>query len=95
MKRLTNSNDNPCFYCDYRDACSRIREAHPQVCSKRERYDRLAAIMEIDEAPAADVALVVRCRDCKYHKPIDYCKKHKQIGWFSDSFCSQGQRKEN
>ena len=44
---------------------------------------------------ASNVEPVVRCRECKYHKPIDYCEKHKQTGWFSDDFCSRGQRKEN
>ena len=44
--------------------------------------------------PAADVAPVVRCRECKYHKPIDYCEKHKKTGWFDDDFCCRGQRKE-
>ncbi len=44
--------------------------------------------------PTIDAVPVVRCRECKYHKPIDYCTKHKQTGWFNDDFCSRGQRKE-
>lgn len=44
--------------------------------------------------PTISAVPVVRCRECKYHKPIDYCTKHKQTGWFNDDFCSRGQRKE-
>lgn len=47
--------------------------------------------IDIDLGP--DVVPVVRCRECKYHKPIDYCTKHKQTGWFDDDFCSRGQSK--
>ena len=52
------------------------------------------AIGVINNAPTVDAVSVVRCRECKYHKPIDYCTKHKQKGWFNDDFCSRGQRKE-
>ena len=48
----------------------------------------------INDAPTISTVPVVRCRECKYHKPIDYCTKHKQTGWFDDDFCSYGQRKE-
>ena len=48
----------------------------------------------ICHAPTIDAVPVVRCRECKYHKPIDYCTKHKQTGWFDDDFCSRGQSKE-
>ncbi len=49
---------------------------------------------DIDTSPTIDAVPVVRCRECKYHKPIDYCTKHKQTGWFDDDFCSRGQSKE-
>lgn len=48
---------------------------------------------DIDTSPTIDAVPVVRCRECKYHKPIDYCTKHKQTGWFDDDFCSRGQSK--
>ena len=54
----------------------------------QERY------MALINAPTISAVPVVRCRECKYHKPIDYCTKHKQTGWFNDDFCSRGQRKE-
>ena len=47
-----------------------------------------------DSLPTIDAVPVVRCRECKYHKPIDYCTKHKQTGWFDDNFCSYGERRE-
>ena len=47
------------------------------------------------EVPLVDAVPVVRCRECKYHKPIDYCTKHKQTGWFDDNFCSYGRRRED
>ena len=54
------------------------------------------AVMQrmFDSLPTIDAVPVVRCWACKYHKPIDYCTKHKQTGWFDDDFCSYGQRKE-
>lgn len=48
----------------------------------------------LSDAPTIDAVPVVRCRECKYHRPIDYCAKHKQTGWFDDDFCSHGKRKE-
>ena len=54
------------------------------------------AVMQrmFDSLPTIDAVPVVRCWECKYHKPIDYCTKHKQTGWFDDDFCSRGQSKE-
>ena len=59
--------------------------------------------------PAADVAPVVRCRDCKYYRvgtmlaPNKFCFRLKHpvedrpIGYnfAPDDFCSYGERKEN
>lgn len=52
------------------------------------------AIGVVNNAPTIDAVPVVRCRECKYHKPIDYCTKHKQTGWFDDNFCSYGEQRE-
>ena len=49
---------------------------------------------DVDNAPTIDAVPVVRCRECKYHKPSDYCTKHKQTGWFDDNFCSYGEQRE-
>lgn len=56
--------------------------------------DTAEVLDNIEAAPTISAVPVVRCRECKYHKPIDYCTKHKQTGWFDDDFCSYGQRKE-
>lgn len=63
----------------------------------------------IADMPAADVAPVVRCRDCKYYRvstmlaPNKFCFRLKHpvedrlIGYnfAPDDFCSYGERKEN
>ena len=54
----------------------------------------------IDEIPAADVAPVVRCKDCKQGEVDDpdfpdqyYC--HAGCGWNNgDFYCAYGERKE-
>lgn len=52
----------------------------------------------IDSLPAADIAPVVRCRDCKYYDPEDWggitCKADGGMtDPDEDSFCSQGERR--
>ena len=52
----------------------------------------------IEEAPAADVAPVVRCKDCKRFEPhcngkAGLCPKRKGVAR-ADDFCSYGERKE-
>lgn len=37
--------------------------------------------------------IIVKCKECKYHKPIDYCEKHNESGWYDDDFCSFGKKK--
>ena len=53
----------------------------------------------IDDAPAADVVEVVRCKDCKYAKPMSFkgyfmCKRHHKYCRKADDFCSYGERRE-
>lgn len=62
----------------------------------------------IKELPAADVAPVVRCRDCKYYKTSELLPPHKfcfrlrhptenrSVGYnfADDDFCGHGERKE-
>mgnify|MGYP004640604175 CR=1 FL=1 len=57
-------------------------------------------IASIENAPAADVAPVVRCRECKYYDPEDWggitCKADGGMtDPDDDSFCSQGERGES
>ena len=58
---------------------------------------------EISGLPAADVAPVVRCRDCKHAwiHPCGYVYCHRdgrnayEMTFNLDSFCSYGERKDN
>ena len=70
-----------------------------------EHYAYSAALREIRNAPAADVAPVVRCRDCEHARDLGF-----QFGslvhesWFciyngphttgANDFCSHGQKRE-
>lgn len=53
---------------------------------------------EILSLPAADVAPVVRCKDCKYHYDcgVHFCNRIRMdCPDDSDFFCSYGERKDN
>ena len=60
-------------------------------------------IEDVDAIPAADVAPVVRCRDCKHAwiHPCGYVYCHRdgrhsyEMTFNLDSFCSYGERKDN
>ena len=62
------------------------------------------AIDMIEDAPAADVAPVVRCKDCKHKgwvqepchgKSVDYCKVWDcTLRNLESTFCSYGERKD-
>ena len=54
-----------------------------------------SAIEIIENAPAADVVEVVRCKDCKHWCEPACQIKVSQHGLYSDDFCSYGERKEN
>lgn len=52
----------------------------------------------IERLPAADVAPVVRCKDCKYHYDcgVHFCNRLRMdCPDDSDFFCSYGERKDN
>lgn len=55
-----------------------------------------SVVSDFEGLPAADVAEVVRCRECKYwigeHVCDLDCNHETHTG--SDDFCSRGQRKE-
>ena len=53
----------------------------------------------LEAQPAADVVEVVRCKDCKYAKPMSFkgyfvCKRHHKYCRKADDFCSYGERRE-
>lgn len=57
------------------------------------------AYAEIREMPAADVAEVVRCKDCRYlgrelDKGLYSCDDYNLPYCEPDSYCSHGRRKE-
>ncbi len=53
---------------------------------------RIAALCE----PTADVAPVVRCKECKYFQYGDYCieDKMEHSHCHEDDYCSYGERRE-
>ena len=80
---------------------------NPPNSSYGEGFDRGLdrAQRAILDAPAADVAPVVRCRECKHHywvqepchgKSVHYCKlpHMRGIEIFKEFFCYYGERKE-
>ena len=76
---------------------------NPPNFSYGEGFDRGLdrAQRAILDAPAADVAPVVRCRDCKYGEvddadfPAQYLCKHNGADWNDENhFCSYGEQKE-
>ena len=90
------------------------REALRQFPIRKDHYDKkngnehfifgIETVMEYAESlPAADVAPVVRCRDCKHAwiHPCGYVLCHRdgrsayEMTFNLDSFCSYGERKDN
>lgn len=68
---------------------------------KRTSGDYAAAWAEIAHAPAANVAPVVRCRECRYRYTMNCSMYYEcsqcggQWDWTTDdSFCDRGQRKD-
>jgi hypothetical protein len=55
-------------------------------------------LREVSDAPAADVAPVVRCQECKYYKPDEFecgCDFAGGLPYVkADDFCSYGERKD-
>lgn len=79
---------------------------HFQVCAdvmKNQLFIREKVCMEENPqcehySPTADVVEVVRCKDCKYVKPMSFkgyfmCKRHHKYCRKADDFCSYGERK--
>lgn len=79
-----------------------IRRAEALEITTRTCGDYAAAFAEIRKLPAADVAPVVRCKDCQSWKrnvgitdsPNGHCFEH-DIDTNGRDFCSYGERKDN
>ena len=77
-----------------------IRRAEALETTTRTCGDYAAAFAEIRKLPAADVAEVVRCKDCRW-RGIEECAMFyrcecgEQHTWETDNdFCSYGERGE-
>lgn len=67
--------------------------------STRSAYEAIwESARALKKIPAADVAPVVRCRECKYYKPDEFECECDFAGGLpyvkADDFCSYGERKE-
>ena len=71
-------------------------------------FDCEDVVSSIENAPAADVEYVIRCKDCKYSRELNHeDPKERQFiegcvwcmtweyGVFPDDYCSNAKRKEN
>lgn len=80
-------------YIERTEAIKMIRNDLPNVVN----YHRMDAIECLEIIPAADVAEVVRCKDCKYHRNLDGGVKCERMDGLlmnlPDDFCSYGVRK--
>lgn len=55
--------------------------------------DYAAAWSEIRKLPAADVAPVVRCKDCKHYIGLAECEFEGHFSGGTNYFCADGERK--
>lgn len=80
-----------------------IRKDH---CDKERANEHfifgIESVLEyVENLPAADVAPVVRCKDCKYWQDNNDGYPHEECRWGhgetpdANDFCSYGERKEN
>ena len=97
MKRKIQILQPLCARCKRHEACDSRKEY--------ECYDFGKTLISCGgyepKADAADVAEVVRCKDCKYFQDNNYGYLHEGCRWRDDEtpdgddFCSCGERKEN
>lgn len=75
-------------YIDREEYCEKNCRCSNEYCDRQS--------CPIWKAPAADVAPVVRCKDCKHHnKPrLGWCEVHLDRENLDD-FCSYGERKDD
>ena len=59
-------------------------------------WKKIAFVNEIDKIPSADVAPVVRCKDCEWRNwETNGCNRNPCVEpWFENDFCSYGERKD-
>jgi len=56
----------------------------------------LDAMEAVEDIPAADIVVPVRCGECKHwsRENYGYCFVHASYGMAPDDFCSYGERRE-
>ena len=76
-------------YIDRAEYCEKHCRGSKEFCTKES--------CPIWKAPAADVAPVVRCKDCKYNRGSKKCLNPDSFFAMpkDDDFCSYGERKSN
>lgn len=72
---------------------------HIEIMSRRwaEDYDVNQVLGDIEDFPATEVELVVRCKDCrKYDTETQCCKFWPDEGYrHPDHFCAEGKRRDD
>ena len=92
---------------DIRESYLKLQEIYETLRYERERDicsgelgTFCEVLMRIKDFPAADVAPVVRCRDCLYWQDNNGGYPHEECRWGknetpdADDFCSYGERKD-
>lgn len=78
-----------------------VRDLMYIMCAGQNKAFVKAMEQVIDDTPTADVAPVVRCRDCKYWQDNNGGYPHEDCKWDSyetpdvDDFCSSGERRDD
>jgi hypothetical protein len=72
-----------------------VLDEHPEDKDAVAYFAFEKIIERLKIAPTADVVEVVRCKDCKYAKPMSFkgyfmCKRHHKYCRKADDFCSYG-----
>ena len=79
-------------YIKREDAIEALQSCHKsKVCSLVSQNE---ALVNIEALPSANVAEVVRCKDCKWWDGIE-CQTRDIDVVDDDEFCSYGERKDN
>lgn len=86
-------------YIDADAALKRFEEMHGNESELLNYYNADWVVSFIETQPTADVADVVRCKDCKHLNPMGtggYRKCLRDNLWKdTDDFCSKGERRKD
>ena len=91
-------------YIRKQDASDWLKQYGQDVLHGKYKFSLMYIWKNIMDLPSADVAPVVRCKDCKSRRIDCYCTRFQNnisgiaTSWFmpeDDDFCSYGERKED